>query len=735
MPPQIQAFLQNRQMVMLAGGGLVLLIVLIVALVVFGPKKTELEKKMEEANQPLKAEELVLFKAPSEGKAIEVMALMAREGITVEKTGEGQNIFIELKEGATQNDKDRALITLVQTGEIDATSGFELFDKSDMTASREDKKIKLLRAQQGELSRLIRKIRPIQDAFVQISMGSHSIFKQDERPMSASVQIVLPPSERLTRDKVRAIINLLVGAIQGLDANHVAISDTNGNTYSSVLDAVTDGQTLLEEKDTYMKQKVMSQLDKLVGTGHYVVTVSTFLRTANRETMVERYHPGASTVATKQQFQENMGDKNQEHSNLGSGGATSTYLPPELAPPPDAQTVGAGTSIVNPQGDAGVAEGLLSTTGAMGTQDNDTSGEGGYQRKGSDVNYLNSKTQYVETTPAGTVEEISIAVTLDEAHVPKSMSMGELKALVARTASPKARPDNVSVMMTDFESTLNGTKLDHGSAGEDNPGSDHADGGLLTHALMQLPSNWWAIAGSSLLVLLIAVILINLMFPKTTKILPPSADPQFNQAQQDFFQFREQTSQQQQDVSRNLAEFQTQIQTQMQQQTQQLIQEQSRAMNELQTQLLQNDQVIKQQAEAIQSLMQQQTQQQQQVSTLGQTLATVTTPASMLPSRGGSRTAGVLEDELQGDLAQEPTNPEADEIRALLGALGGQLPTSGQPSQVKPSGSSSISNPQTTPLQNPTSPVASNQATLPPTSPVSQLATSKQRRRVQGKLS
>ncbi|MFM7469587.1 MAG: flagellar M-ring protein FliF C-terminal domain-containing protein [Vampirovibrionales bacterium] len=732
MPPQIQAFLQNRQMVMLAGGGLVLIIVLIVAMVVFGPKKTELEKKMEESNKPLKVTELVLFKSPSEGKAIEVMALMAREGIPVQKTGEGQNIFIELKEGATQNDKDRALITLVQTGEIDATAGFELFDKSDMTASREDKKIKLLRAQQGELSRLIRKIRPIQDAFVQISMGSHSIFKQDERPLSASVQIVLPPSERLTRDKVRAIINLLVGAIQGLDANHVAISDTNGNTYSSVLDAVTDGQTLLEEKDSYMKQKVMSQLDKLVGTGHYVVTVSTFLRTANRETMVERYHPGASTVSTKQQFQENMGGKGSATGSGEAGGATSTYLPPELAPPPDAQTVGAGASITQPQGDPGVASGLLSSSGQEGGMDESSSSEGGYQRKGSDVNYQNSKTQYVETTPAGTVEEISIAVTLDESHVPKSISMGELKGLIARSASPKARPDGVSVIMTDFESTLNGTKLDHGSAGEGHAGTDQADGGLLTHALMQLPSNWWAIAGTTLLVLLIAVILINLMFPKTTKILPPSTDPQFNQAQQEFFQFREQTSQQQQEVSRHLAEFQTQIQTQMQQQTQQLIQEQTRAMNELQTQLLQNDQVIKQQAEALQTLMQQQNVQQQQVNTMGQTLATVTTPVTAMPARGGLRTSGVLEDDFAPELMSEPSNPEAEDIRALLGTLGGRT---GKPAvPTTPPAMAGLTPTDTTGTQA-AMPPPSVAVGVPSVAPSSALATSKQRRRVQGKLS
>ena len=36
----------------------------------------------------------------------------------------------------------------------------------------------------------------------------------------------------------------------------------------------------LEENDKYMQQKISKQLDRLVGPGNYVATVSTFLRQA-----------------------------------------------------------------------------------------------------------------------------------------------------------------------------------------------------------------------------------------------------------------------------------------------------------------------------------------------------------------------------------------------------------------------------------------------------------------------
>lgn len=617
MPPQLQQFLQNRQLLLIAGGVLVLLIVLVVALFVFGgKKKTEADIRNEEMRKPLKEEQLVLATTDNAGKAIEIQALLARQGIASDRSQEGQNIQVRLMEGATLETRDQALITLVQSGLMDNNVGLEAFDKSDMTASREDKKIKLLRAQQGELSRLIRKIHPIQDAYVQLSMGQQSIFKQDERPMSASVQVVLPPNERLTHDKVRAIINLMVGAVQGLTANHVALSDTNGNTYNSVLDAVTDHVTMLEEQDAYMKSKVSSQLDKLIGSGHYVVTVSTHLRTANRETMVERYHPGHSTVQTEQRFEERMGGPVTPPGQ--AGGAVSTYLPPELAPPPDEQTIGSGknlkldgvpfASIPNTPG-ATKLPGPESTE-VVTTQDGGqmvvttTPTAQGYERKGADLMYQNSRTQYVESAPPGTLEEISIAVTLDQDHLPPALTMTEIKQVLARAASPKARPENVSVAVVDFDHQRGDSTGHNDKKTSGDSGSDWQS--MLTNALLMIPSNWWAIAGVTAVVLLLLLIIGNALFPKPVQVLPPSADPQFNQAQQEFFQFREETSRQQTEVAESLTQMQQRMQQQMQQQTQQLLQEQTRQLSRLQEQLVEQERANRQQQEALQQLAQQQ---------------------------------------------------------------------------------------------------------------------------------
>jgi flagellar M-ring protein FliF len=417
MPPQLQALLQNRNA--LIGIGLALLGLIL--LLVFQPWGGGGEKS---TSEPLTEEQRGLATVETLGKAIEIQALLAREGLRMERAeADGGKSIIRFGDKATQEDRDRALITLVESGLMDRNVGLEAFDKGDLTASREEKRIKLIRAQQGELARLIRKIRPIQDATVSLSIPEPSIFKSEQKPMSASVQVTLDSGDRLTRDKVRSIINLVVASIQGLDAQHVALSDTNGNTYNSVLDVGSELNDRLEEQDQYMKQKVASQLDKLVGTGNYVVTVSTLLREAPREEMTQTFDPSQSSVSSKQQFTEKL---NTAGGSQLAGGPTSTVLPEGL------------------QGAAGASNPKL---------------DKGYQRNGTEVSYATGKTQVVETFMPGMIEDITIAVSVDAAHFP-AMNLDELRLLLARAASPKVDPVNVSVVKTTFERPATHMALD-----------------------------------------------------------------------------------------------------------------------------------------------------------------------------------------------------------------------------------------------------------------------------------
>ncbi|MBY0405820.1 MAG: hypothetical protein K2X66_18095, partial [Cyanobacteria bacterium] len=355
MPPQIQALLENKKMLYaVIGGVLAILVVVLVMMHPWAPTKVESGAKTVEPSQ------LTIATVDSIGKAIEIQALMAREGIHIDKAdGDGGKVILSLPKEATYDDKDHALISLVQSGLMDRNIGLEAFDKGDLTASREEKRIKLVRAQQGELARLIRKIKPVEDASISLSIPEPTIFKSEMKPMSASVQVTIPSGERLSKDKIRSIINLMVGSIQGLDAQHLALADTNGNTYNSVLDVGSELNDKLEEQDQYMKQKVASQLDRLVGPGHYVVTVSTLLREAAKETMVQKYDPEESAVTTKQNFTEKL---NANNGRTSATGPASSFVPAGM----EAAANGGGGGGSNR----------------------------GYVRNGTEVSYANGKTQW-----------------------------------------------------------------------------------------------------------------------------------------------------------------------------------------------------------------------------------------------------------------------------------------------------------------------------------------------------
>ena len=345
------------------------------------------------------------------GKAIEIQALLAREGIKADRKVDGSKSTIFLSK-YTQSERDRALLAIVKSGLMDQNVGLEMFDKGDFTSTKEDKKIRLVRAIDGELARLIRKIPPIQNASVFISIPEQTMFASNQKPVTATVQLDMPSGDKLDSFKVKAITNLLIGSVSGLTTENVAITDTNGNVYNSIMSPSDEQQERMRENDKYMQQKVNVQLDRLVGKGNYSATVSTFLKQEPTEKFTTYYDPNTKTSISEQTFQEGLGDQTAD-SNKNTN-AVSVYLPNGL-----------------PGGGA------------------DSSQNRNYSRTAKETQYGVSKIQTNEYMSPGTIEDISIAVTLDKAALPPDISIEELKELIAHAASPKASPENVSIAFND----------------------------------------------------------------------------------------------------------------------------------------------------------------------------------------------------------------------------------------------------------------------------------------------
>lgn len=415
----VQEILENKPLLYGIIGGVVLFLALIVTVSIIGGSHKS-AGGTEVTGEPIK-EDVNLLTTDNIGKAIEIQALLAKYDIAVSRKLDGTKSILYLKKGDCKTgrkacyttDRDTALIQIVQSGLMDQNVGLEIFDKGDFTSTKEDKKIRLSRAINGELARLIRRIDGVDNASVFISIPESTIFTSMQKPVTATVQLTLAKdASKLDALKIKAISNLLLGSVTGLTAENIAITDTNGNTYHSIMNAEDEMLQRLEENDKYMTSKVNQQLDRLIGQGNYVATVSTFLRQAPVEKFTIDYDPERKASVTEQSFQEGLGDQTND-SNKNTN-AVSVYLPNGL-----------------PNGSS------------------DSSQNRSYSRTAKETQYGVTKTQTNEYIKPGVIEEISIAVTLDKNALPANTTLEELKELIARAASPKVNADNVSIAFSD----------------------------------------------------------------------------------------------------------------------------------------------------------------------------------------------------------------------------------------------------------------------------------------------
>lgn len=406
-----QQLIKDKKVQMGLIAGLVV-VILLFGVVVVANKKDAKELSRIKQERPLK-EDIVLLSTDNIGKAIEIQALLAREGINASRESDGSKSAIVLRKGVSNmGERDRALLAIVKSGLMDQNIGLEIFDKGDFTSTKEDKRIRLARAVNGELSRLIRRIPPIENASVFVSIPEQTMFTSQQKPITATVQVTMPSGDKLDQTKVKAITNLLLGSVSGLEAKNITISDTNGTVYSSIINASDDMLARLEENDRYMENKVRTQLDRLVGKGNYVATVSTFLRQAPVEKSSIIYDPDLKTSVSEQTFSEGLGDQTRDSNK--SINAVSVYLPNGL-----------------PGGNA------------------DSAQDRSYSRTAKETQYGVTKTQVNEYMTAGVIEEISVAVTLEQAAIPENVTIEELKELIAKAASPKVSAENVSIAFSD----------------------------------------------------------------------------------------------------------------------------------------------------------------------------------------------------------------------------------------------------------------------------------------------
>jgi flagellar M-ring protein FliF len=192
------------------------------------------------------------------------------------------------------------------------TVGFEIFEEPKMGITQFQENVNYLRALEGELSRTIRQLDPVQNVRVNIALPKESIFVREEEEPKASVVVKLWPGKDLTKEQVKAIVFLVSHAVPRLKPENVTVVDNRGRVLSDLLDeesqfAATDKTVQLKKKlERQIERNVQTMLAKALGSDKVVVRASVELEIAKIKQKDEIVDPDKVAVVSERKIQEKL---------------------------------------------------------------------------------------------------------------------------------------------------------------------------------------------------------------------------------------------------------------------------------------------------------------------------------------------------------------------------------------------------------------------------------------------
>jgi flagellar M-ring protein FliF len=160
--------------------------------------------------------------------AANVIARLKELGINYEIRDDGRSIAVPKAKA------DDARMGLAEKNlPLGGVVGWEIFDESKLGATDFDRRIQLIRAISGELSRTIRRIEGVEDARVQIVIPETRLFAAAVAPVTASVMLRLRLGTELTSGKVNGIIHLVASSVENLQPENITVIDDTGKILST----------------------------------------------------------------------------------------------------------------------------------------------------------------------------------------------------------------------------------------------------------------------------------------------------------------------------------------------------------------------------------------------------------------------------------------------------------------------------------------------------------------------
>lgn len=360
-------------------------------------------------------------------EASQITAVLDQGGVKYEAKGDGSTIMVA---------RDKVAATrLMLAGKGLPTSGsvgYEIFDNASALGQTDFvQNLNRQRALEGELARTIRSLRGVTSARVHLVLPKHELFDdEDAASPTASIVVGLAGGNDLTADQVRALRNLVAGAVPNLKPDRVTVVDETGKMLASgspdgdaALDtqAATDRRSQIEE---HIRRAVKDVVEGVVGPGKARVQVTADLDMTQMTEQKETFDPDGQVVRSTTTTAEKS-----NQADTSNGGAT-----------------GAAANIPG-QGPQAGAGGQTSNTSDHNEET---------------TNYEISKTTSTKVEAPGAIKKISVAVAVDGVetvgkdgkvtYAPRSADdMKRIQELVRSAVGyDQTRGDQVSVVNVRF---------------------------------------------------------------------------------------------------------------------------------------------------------------------------------------------------------------------------------------------------------------------------------------------
>ncbi len=279
--------------------------------------------------------------------------------------------------------------------------GFEIFDRKNFGMTEFVQKLNYQRALQGELSRTISQLNGVEQARVHLVIPEKSLFKDNEKPATASIILKMKSSRSLRESEVQGVVHLVSASIEGMAPEHVTVLDSRGIILSKVGNSDPTSRVtsaMQETQRSYEKnveERIQSLLDRIVGGGKSVARVTATFDFKQVERIEEKFDPESIAVRSEQRTEEK-----------GASTTGSTGVP-------------------------GVQTNLGKTTGGG------AGSSGGGSKNDETLNYEVSRSSAKIIEPVGALSKISIAVLVDGKYeAPAAVKEGQIAKAKYTPRSP-----------------------------------------------------------------------------------------------------------------------------------------------------------------------------------------------------------------------------------------------------------------------------------------------------------